>query len=74
MTADTDDAAEEGDSSSQRYRTTNRGGLGVRDIKTTERNGPVIGISAIHEDDDPVMPENVQDVPVLKLLHNRRAS
>ena len=30
--------------------------------------------AAIHEDDDPVMPENVKDAPVLQLLHNRRAS
>ena len=31
---------------SSRYRTQRRGGKGLRDIKTTERNGPVIGIVA----------------------------
>lgn len=45
----------EGDSSAQRYRTTNRGGLGIRDIKTTARNGPVIGALAVREDDELMM-------------------
>jgi hypothetical protein len=29
---------------------------------------------AIHEDDHPIIPENVKDAPVLKLIHNRRAN
>jgi hypothetical protein len=33
-----------------------------------------IDSAAIHEDDDPIIPESVKDAPVLKLIHNRRAS
>jgi DNA gyrase subunit A len=40
------------DRSAMRYRKQRRGGKGVRDIRTTERNGPVIGIAAVIEDDD----------------------
>jgi len=58
-TSDTDAADEEesGDdnSSQQRYRTQHRGGKGLRDIKTTERNGPAIGIAAVHDDDELLM-------------------
>ena len=39
-------------SSSARYRTQKRGGKGLRDIKTTERNGKVIGISSVNDDDE----------------------
>ena len=39
-------------SSTARYRTQRRGGKGVRDIKTTARNGKVIGISRVDEDDE----------------------
>jgi DNA gyrase subunit A len=39
-------------SSSTRYRTQRRGGKGVRDIKTTARNGKVIGIVSVHDDDE----------------------
>jgi DNA gyrase subunit A len=42
-------------SSQQRYRTQHRGGKGVRDIKTTERNGPVIGVTAVRDDDELLM-------------------
>ena len=35
-----------------RYRKQNRGGKGVRDIRTSERNGPVVGVAAVREDDD----------------------
>jgi DNA gyrase subunit A len=48
-----DAADEEGDeegSSGQRYRTQRRGGKGVRDIKTTARNGKVIGIAAVNDE------------------------
>jgi DNA gyrase subunit A len=40
------------DRSNMRYRKQRRGGKGVRDIRTTERNGPVLGVLAVHEDDD----------------------
>lgn len=42
--------------SSQRcYRTQRRGGKGLRDIKTAPRNGPVIGICRVREDDELLM-------------------
>ncbi|MFN5321822.1 MAG: DNA gyrase subunit A [Planctomycetota bacterium] len=42
---------EEDASSGSRYRTQRRGGKGVRDIKTTERNGKVVGIVPVNNDD-----------------------
>ncbi|HVW36679.1 MAG TPA: DNA gyrase C-terminal beta-propeller domain-containing protein, partial [Pirellulales bacterium] len=39
----------------QRYRTQGRGGKGVRDIKTTERNGPVVSIVSVRDDDELLM-------------------
>ncbi len=46
----------DGEQSSQRsYRTQRRGGKGIRDIKTTTRNGPVIGIVRICEGDQLLM-------------------
>jgi DNA gyrase subunit A len=38
--------------SGMRYRKQRRGGKGVRDIRTTERNGLVVGIETVHDDDD----------------------
>jgi DNA gyrase subunit A len=35
-----------------RYRKQRRGGKGLRDIKTTERNGPVVGIVSVRDGDD----------------------
>jgi len=49
------ESAEDETSSSFRYRTQNRGGKGLRDIKTTERNGPVIGIVRVDETDELMM-------------------
>jgi DNA gyrase subunit A len=46
---------EEGASSSMRYRIQRRGGKGLRDIKTTERNGPVIGVACVRDDDELLM-------------------
>jgi DNA gyrase subunit A len=40
------------DRSSMRYRKQRRGGKGVRDIRTTGRNGPVVAVSAVREGDD----------------------
>jgi len=42
-------------SSQQRYRTQRRGGKGLHDIKTKPRNGPVIGICRVGEDDELLM-------------------
>ncbi len=39
-------------SSSMRYRKQKRGGKGLRDIRTSERNGPVVGILAVEENDE----------------------
>jgi DNA gyrase subunit A len=35
-----------------RYRKQRRGGKGVRDIRTTERNGPVVGVISVRNGDD----------------------
>jgi DNA gyrase subunit A len=44
------------DLSSQRsYRTQRRGGKGLRDIKTTDRNGPVVGIVHVSDEDELLM-------------------
>jgi DNA gyrase subunit A len=40
------------ESSQKYYRKQRRGGKGVRDIRTSERNGPVVGIVAVRETDD----------------------
>jgi DNA gyrase subunit A len=42
-------------SSSFKYRTQNRGGKGLRDIKTTQRNGQVIGITRVTDEDELLM-------------------
>jgi DNA gyrase subunit A len=42
-------------SSNMRYRRQRRGGKGLRDIKTTRRNGPVIGTLSVHDTDDVLM-------------------
>jgi DNA gyrase subunit A len=49
-----DESESESDSVSSggRYRTQNRGGKGLRDIKTTDRNGKVIGIKSVNDDDE----------------------
>jgi DNA gyrase subunit A len=49
------EAEAEETSSSNRYRTQRRGGKGVRDIKATARNGPVIGIARVTDDDEIIM-------------------
>jgi DNA gyrase subunit A len=42
-------------SSQRHYRTQRRGGKGLRDIKTTPRNGPVIGIARVGDGDELLM-------------------
>ena len=42
-------------SGSSRYRTQRRGGKGLRDIKTTRRNGKVVGIVRVDEEDELLM-------------------
>jgi DNA gyrase subunit A len=48
---DTEDEA----ASTARYRTQRRGGKGLRDIKTTARNGKVIGITRVDDDNELLM-------------------
>ena len=50
-----DDLSEAETSSSAKYRTQKRGGKGLRDIKATDRNGPVIGICRVDDDDEVLM-------------------
>ncbi len=50
--AEGDDDNEDETSSSSRYRTQKRGGKGVRDIKTSARNGKVISIVTVNDDDE----------------------
>ena len=37
------------------YRSQSRGGLGLINIKTTERNGKVVALKAVHDDDELMM-------------------
>ena len=54
--SDTAEALDDENLSSQKsYRTQHRGGKGLRDIRTTKRNGPVIGIVRIREEDEIMM-------------------
>ena len=49
---ESDDTPEVADRSSMRYRLQRRGGKGVRDIRTTARNGPVVGVCSVREGDE----------------------
>ncbi len=50
--ADDDSSEEDPTSSSARYRTQKRGGKGLRDIRTSDRNGKVIGIARVTDEDE----------------------
>ena len=52
---DADDSSEEETSSGARYRTQKRGGKGLRDIRTSDRNGQVIGIARVDDEDEVFM-------------------
>jgi DNA gyrase subunit A len=47
-----DESEDETSSSSARYRTQKRGGKGLRDIRTSSRNGKVIGIARVNDEDE----------------------
>jgi DNA gyrase subunit A len=51
------EADAEGDegSSGMRYRTQHRGGKGIRDIKTTSRNGQVVAVVSVRDEDQVLM-------------------
>ncbi|MGE0608678.1 MAG: DNA gyrase subunit A [Pirellulales bacterium] len=53
--SDSEESEEDGGSSGSRYRTQKRGGFGVRDIKATDRNGRVVDVVAVHDDDEVLM-------------------
>jgi DNA gyrase subunit A len=53
--SEAEDEAAVGHSGNQRYRRQRRGGKGLRDIRTTERNGKVIDIVAVADDDEVIM-------------------
>ncbi|WP_246109922.1 DNA gyrase subunit A [Roseimaritima multifibrata] len=53
--ADSDEENEEETSGSARYRTQRRGGKGLRDIRTSERNGNVVDIVRVTDDDEILM-------------------
>jgi DNA gyrase subunit A len=48
-TADGEAARERG---GMRYRKQRRGGKGLRDIRTSDRNGPVVGVASVRDGDD----------------------
>ncbi len=50
-----EEAESDAESSGMRYRTQGRGGKGIRDIKTTARNGEVVSVVAVHDDDQVLM-------------------
>ena len=50
--ASADEEAGRGERSSLTYRKQKRGGYGVRDIRASDRNGPVVGVAAVREGDD----------------------
>jgi DNA gyrase subunit A len=51
----TEDNATEDNASSAKYRTQRRGGKGIIDIKTSKRNGPVVGTVAVYDNDELIM-------------------
>ena len=46
------EAEGEGRKSSMSYRKQRRGGKGVRDVRTSDRNGPVVTVTAVRDSDD----------------------
>jgi DNA gyrase subunit A len=50
-----EEEAGEAGASGSRYRAQNRGGFGLRDIKTTDRNGPVVGVVGVRDGDEVLM-------------------
>ncbi len=50
--ADASDSESDETRSGMRYRKQKRGGKGLRDIRTSERNGPVLGVISVRENDD----------------------
>ena len=55
VVGDEGDGEGDGGSSGTRYRTQRRGGKGIRDIKATVRNGQVVSIVSVSDDDQVLM-------------------
>ena len=53
--AGTEEAEAQTERSGFQYRSQNRGGKGIRDIRTTKRNGKVVAILAVSADDEVLM-------------------
>jgi len=53
--AESSEESVDGNASTARYRTQHRGGKGVRDIKTTKRNGEVVSIVSVRDEDQVLM-------------------
>jgi DNA gyrase subunit A len=52
---DDEDVDDNDVASTARYRTQKRGGKGLRDIKATDRNGPVVSAVSVQDDDEVLM-------------------
>jgi DNA gyrase subunit A len=55
QSADGDDAPSEAAPAAGHYRRQRRGGKGLIDIRTSERNGPVIDVTAVSDGDEILM-------------------
>lgn len=49
---DRGEANEDSDSGSMRYRLQRRGGKGIKDVRITAKNGPVVGIASVRDGDE----------------------
>ena len=61
-----------GDSSSSRYPTKGRGTMGVRDIKTTDRNGPVVAIEVVRDSDELLLDDRPRQAPAHSRQRHQR--
>ncbi len=64
----TDESAAEGDASNKSYRRQRRGGKGIRDIRTTDRNGPAIKIAAVTEGDEVLLVTTAGKIQRLRVV------
>ncbi|MCX8140508.1 MAG: DNA gyrase subunit A [Gemmataceae bacterium] len=49
---DSADTAADSDSTNMRYRLQRRGGKGIKDVRVTAKNGPVVGIASVRDGDE----------------------
>jgi DNA gyrase subunit A len=55
MDGDSDSPSGTAEKSAMRYRLQRRGGKGTKDVKVTEKNGPVVGIASVRPGDDVIV-------------------